>query len=489
MGTSVLARLALELDRREDVLRTLARALPSLDLRLARLLAWLRSQDLAPLGFAGWQAFLMEKVDWGESWVRDMLRLVRSNLMPVIRAACEGRVPLSLAVQASGWCHPEDAEAWVDAAVAGTLPPRPKGRPRGASSTVEPREAEVLDIFRAREKARLLTGLRLSEREADARILAWWRDGRGDLVEEALAPAPKPDTGEAQLDWPFEDPATLLLGPWRTPRTLAEALATLEELQSARRGRVLQLARLAEEVIREGRYVSWGYSTVERFCVEALGLSVRTLQRYRELGRALRRRPSLSALPVTKAEIVGRVTSDPDVERWVGVAQRTGVGELRRAAAHVEAGADPAVVLAAYEEAMAGATGTVALEGLQAPVPPPLTDRVHPDLPAAARWLLEVEVPRQRGFGKVKERDRLVCRNPECRRRALRNHAHHLHPRAEGGSNDPANGICVCPSCHLRLIHPGHVGVELRGVALVWTYPGGRTATVFPGPDGIGLAG
>jgi hypothetical protein len=46
---------------------------------------------------------------------------------------------------------------------------------------------------------------------------------------------------------------------------------------------------------------------------------------------------------------------------------------------------------------------------------------VHPDQQEAAAWFLENVKPEpQRGFGKVKERDRFVCQNPECGRRTLR---------------------------------------------------------------------
>lgn len=482
-----LTRAALAADTRAIRLRTLVHALPALDLRLARILAWLRGQDLASLGVPGWTAFLRERVDWGESWVRDMMRLVRSGLLVVVRAACEGRVALSLAAKAPGWCPPDAQEAWVEAAIAGTLPPRPRAKPRGASFTIEPDDPDALVVWHARRKARLLTGLPLSDREADARMLAWWREERGDLVEEALAPAPRP-VATPWVEWEFQDPATALLGPWRTPTSLEEAIAALDAVQEARRARVHEVARLYEAVVREGLHRAWGYRDVETFCATALGVSARTLQRYRELGRTLRRFPALEALPASRAEAIARVATDDDVARWVAVAGRTGAGELSRAVAHVAAGADREEVLGAYEAAMARATGTVALEGIQGPVPATQTDRVHPDLPAAARWLLfEVTLPRQRGFGKVKERDRYVCGNPECRRLALRNQAHHLLERARGGPDAAANGVCACPSCHLRLVHPGHLRVARVGDALVWTWRDGRTVTVFPGPAGLAL--
>ena len=246
---------------------------------------------------------------------------------------------------------------------------------------------------------------------------------------------------------------------------------------------MVELGVRYEEVVRRSLHRAWGYRTVEEFCRLALGVSARSLQRYAELGCSLRRHPALGSLPLTKAEAIARVARDRDVGRWVAVAGRVGVTELVAAVAHVEAGADPEVLLGAYELAMAATTTTVALATVtRTPPPAPVTDRVHLDLPKAARWLLfQVEVPRQRGFGKVKKRDDFICSTPECRRRAIRNHAHHRTPRAEGGSDDAENGECDCPSCHLRLIHPGHLRAERRGDTWVWHYPG-RVVTVFPGP-------
>lgn len=461
-------------------LHTLARGAPALDLRLARILAWIRTQDLAPLGFPGWLAFTRERVEWGEAWVRSLVRLVRSGLLDVLRAVCAGRIPLGVAVRAPSMCTSSTQLAWIAAVEAGEEPRASRSR----TPSIEPEDAESLIVWHARQKVRLLEGLPLTDREADERMLAWWREDRpSELVASALAPAPRPRAapGDDTPAWSFADPADALLGPWRTPTDLSDAMGMLDRVQAARRGRTLELGRLYERVVREGLHRTWGFRDVETFCQVTMNISARSLQRHRELGRTVRRFPATAALPLSRAAIVGRIATRDDVERWVAVAQRTAVVELEQAAAHVEAGADPSALLDAYEAAMATTTHTVALASVQAPVPPRLTDRVHPDLPQAARWLLAVQLPPQRGFGKVKERDHFVCANPECRRRALRNQAHHLRFRHRGGDDTPENGVCVCPSCHLRLIHAGHVQVERVGANLVWRFPD-RTVTVAPGP-------
>jgi hypothetical protein len=471
-------------------LRALAAGAPALDLRVARVLAWLRTQDLASLGYSGWLSFTAEHVDWKEGWLRSLVRLVRSGLSVVLQAVCSGRLPLSIAVGAPSACPVDAQEDWIREALAGRVA-GPRRRPSGASSTIEPDPVDTLAIWHARNRVRLLEGLPLGDREAGDRLLAWWWADRApaELIAVALAPAPRPRPapGDGGAAWSFADPADPLLGPWRTPRDVTDALQLLSQGQAARRSRAIELGQLYERVVRFGHYRAWGFQDVASFCQVTMGLSARSLQRHRELGRVLRRLPPLAqaaaaGMSLARVEAVGRVATEDDVERWVAVAQRTPVREVTQASRHVQAGADATVILDAYEEVLVTtATDTVALASIQAPVPPTQTDRTHRDLPTAARWLLAVALPAQRGFGKVKERSWYVCANPECRRRALRNHAHHRIYQMNGGDDSDANALCVCASCHLRLIHPGHVRVEAEGGTLVWRYPG-RTVRVTGGP-------
>ena len=48
--------------------------------------------------------------------------------------------------------------------------------------------------------------------------------------------------------------------------------------------------------------------------------------------------------------------------------------------------------------------------------------------------------------------------------------------RHDGGLD---NGVCVCPACHLRLIHGGIVEVYRQGPLLVWDYPDRRVAVLL----------
>ena len=88
-------------------------------------------------------------------------------------------------------------------------------------------------------------------------------------------------------------------------------------------------------------------------------------------------------------------------------------------------------------------------------------------------WRAHVKPPRTPSQ-KVRARDHGRCQVPGCSRRAAL-HAHHIHSRAQGGSDDPANQVALCPCHHLRGIHGGYLRV--RGHApggLVWEVAGRR---------------
>ncbi|RME25113.1 MAG: HNH endonuclease [Deltaproteobacteria bacterium] len=91
----------------------------------------------------------------------------------------------------------------------------------------------------------------------------------------------------------------------------------------------------------------------------------------------------------------------------------------------------------------------------------------------AARWLLDhVQPPVERAADRVRQRSDHTCENPECRRRTIKVHVHHVTPRSLGGSDDPDNLCCLCPSCHLRLVHGGFMAIERVEGADVFLYPG-----------------
>jgi len=535
-----------------DEMVVLGKAGAALDLRLARMLGWFKRQDLAPIGYSSHLAFCRERVEWRDTWIRQLVRLVESDLELVKAAVCRGGLPPSVAVLAPGKIEADEQTLWLLAALRGeVVPERVRRAPPRKKVVLEGRAARV--VHRARDLSRLVTGQPLSDAVADDFILECWREQVPG--EQILAEArEKPSVPEHPPVPPWcgePDPATRLVGPCREPADLEEGLRLLDSVQRARRERIVRLGRGYVRMAQERLYLAVGFDSLAEMARQALGLSVRTLQRYRQLAEGMAALPAAgraveqgldsagaeagaagldsagaeggaagldsagaeggaagldsagaeggaagpdggatvdgaastegraATLDLARAELVLKVARPETVEDWVRVAQRTTVLDLQRATAMAARGLE-AEVLAAYQRAMAQTTNTVALRAMQEPTPAPKVMAVHPDLPEAAAWLLENVKPEpQRGFGKVKERDRFVCQNPECGRRSLRAQSHHLVYRNHGGSDQMENGETVCKPCHLRLIHTGLVSVEQEGDTVVWRYPGGRAVTVF----------
>jgi hypothetical protein len=485
----------------------LAGASNAIDLRIARLAAWIKCQDPAPCGYASHTALFREHIGWGGSWLRALVRLVECDLPLVQAAVCQGRIPLSVAVRAPGLLESSEQAAWLQGAIEGELGglPRPQRReqahPPGSVRWVDLEQARLVPIHQARELARLVAGKPLSDPAADRYVLDCWRrraDGRQLVAAARLDPPPPPK--RIPPSWcGLPDPATTILGPWSQPRDLPHALRLLERAQVARGSRVVLLGQAFDDVASRALHHELGFRTLAQLARLGLGVPVRQLERHRRLATDLRCLPALAlaidaGLDLARARLLASIACEGTIDGWLTVAHNTGIAELQRAVKLAGRAGSPAVeaaVLSRYQDAICLAAKLVdeqpalatnpgaplqvfvSLDAAWAPPPVPKHSRVHADLPQAARWFLhEVRIDPQRGFGKVKERDHYTCRNPECGRRTLRAQAHHIVFRSRGGSDDLDNGITLCPVCHLRLVHTGRVSVTRVGQALVWRYPG-----------------
>ncbi|RME20817.1 MAG: HNH endonuclease [Deltaproteobacteria bacterium] len=513
-------------ERVRQVARALARGSAAIDLRLARLCCSIQQLDLRPLGYSSFTAFLREELCWNPSWQRRLARLLRSDLELIKAAVVAGVLPLTRAVDAPGRVAVDDQRQFIEAAVSGA-----RGEPPGGSGS--PRQVltgdDAVAVRQGRRLVRLLVGQRLPDRVADRQMLSW--HARGEVPRHLLDPTrapPPPDLSEARWPDDAEDPATLLFGPWTEPRGLADALRRARGLMAARRKRRAALARLLEEVRRCWRFLGWGFSTFDDWVRHDLDMSVRTAYRIRAEGRAIDRFPDLSSavdrgLPPERALALARLAdTSEELRRWLSLAEHLPAIELQRA------GADrgrrdrrrryEALLLDApglVQRAMArrqerldaaaltetgdggpGLAGWVAgsrplgprpdpndpLAGIAVALdePEPVGDArsgrvvtVEPGVLVAARWLLAtVRLPPARGTGRIRRRADFTCANPECRRRTLRVHVHHLVPRSLGGTDDDDNLRCLCPSCHLRLVHGGFMAIEHVDDADVFLYPG-----------------
>jgi hypothetical protein len=346
-------------------------------------------------------------------------------------------------------------------------------------------------VHEVRGIARTVIGYPSTDEETDRHILRAWRnriDGAA-LVREASEPRDPPVPNPVR--WvPDEDPAAEVLGARIVPSHEIEALDLLREMLGLRRTRRLELGLLYDRLAEERLYVQLGFSSLSEMARKSLPLTQRTLQNCRVQARAVSFYPELrmaleAGMDLARALAIFEAATEDNVVRWLAVANRTTVTELRRAVRWVgETAGDE--VLETYEQAIEEANDAhtwVALRAARRPERPPRRlEGVDPDLVEACRWYREaVRLPRQTGFSRVKERERFTCEGPLCNRTSLRCHAHHKRFKREGGGDEDGNARCVCTACHHRGIHADDqitlTGEE--GRPDLWTYPSGRRVLVF----------
>jgi hypothetical protein len=443
----------------------LDRASNALDMRLARVLAVTKRMDLASLGYARFLAFCDAEVELSERRIYQLISLVESPLARIRAAVVDGRLAVSLAADAVG-IPPEEEEAWLEAALAGHIsPPVPDLK-------VEFTGEDVVTIHAARTLARLNIGHPVSDATADAHILEAWREDRPrqKLLDDARAtppaPAPLPPFGP--------DPADHVAGPWIEPVDPEHALALLRVVTFLRKERVPQLAGMLDRIALERAYAVAGFKNFGEWVKASLSIKIRTVQRYR---KALVNAPDLD---LQRALFLDDIATEDTRAEWEAIVPLVPIAELNRVRTLVARG-DEALLRKEYVSAIARLFTSGATFGakrvyvsLAATLPPPRAPRAtqaHPDLPAAARWYLDRgRTPTPTGIGRILLRDAFTCPNPECAARHLRMHVHHLKPRAQGGSDAWNNLAPLCPGCHLRLRHSGHLSLEKRGEWLVFEF-------------------
>ena len=274
----------------------------AIDLRIARLAAWIKCADPADCGYASHGAIFREHIGWGDSWLRALVRLVESDLTLLLAAVCQGRLPLSVAVRAPGLVESSQQSAWLRGALEGDgsgLPTRPRRARAGHPDPVRWVDLEhhqLREIRQARRLARLLAGKPLSDPGADHFVLDCWRSaasGAELLARARLDPPPPPQ--RAPPSWcGLPDPATPILGPWVTPRDLPHALRLLERTQVARGSRMVLLGQAYDEIASRALHHELGFTTLAQFARQALDLPVRQLERHRSLAHDLRCLPQLA---------------------------------------------------------------------------------------------------------------------------------------------------------------------------------------------------
>jgi hypothetical protein len=220
---------------------------------------------------------------------------------------------------------------------------------------------------------------------------------------------------------------------------------------------------LFDYVVEHKLYRELGFRSVKEMIDERFRLSLRSLEEYsKELAR-LTYYPELEealaeGMDVIRVLAISDIATEDNVARWLALARRMGVTELRRAVAWAEE-ATSAYVLGLYERAIEetqDAHTWVAIKAARRriPKPPRRIEGVHPDLyDACVYYDREVQLPEPKGFASVRSRERHCCENPLCNCESLRDEGHHWRRRKHGGSNARTNAGCLCRPCHRRGIH------------------------------------
>ncbi len=438
--------------------------------------------DLTPLGYSTFHAFCAAEVEGCDTRIRQLIALVESPFAKVRAAVVAGRLAPSVAIRGVRVLSPEEEEQWLEDAIAGHFS-RARREP---DPEVEHTGEDVVAIHAARTLARLNLGQPVTDPTADRHILAACRANTPGHPLQRLDPPPAP--APLPPSTPALDPADEWVGPWQDPTDPGHALALLRLVSALRLDRVRQLGA-ALAFIAQGRlYEIAGFRSFEAWARRSLSIDVRTVQRYR---KALNDSPELD---LDRALFLEDIAADDTREAWRAIVPRVPAAELERVRVHARRGAE-AALREAYTQAIAevdaipalatravlpslpgvptlqpeGATNgakprLVSLARTLLPPRAPRATPAHPDLPTAARWyLLHGKPPKQRGIGRIKERDHFTCVNPECGARSLRAQVHHRVFRSHGGTDSPANLQTHCPACHLRLIHSGHLRVRSHG--------------------------
>jgi hypothetical protein len=466
----------------------LANSEGALLLRIGEALGALWDMDYRLLGHTQFRGLLENEVDFDRTWAIRLKNLARSKLDAVKVAMCRNEIPSSTAVEASRDMSVEEQAVWIAAVRAGAM--RTKKKTKGAHQGVtieDPEEVQV--VFEATKRARIIRGNNCSDALARQDILDAYRDkadGR-EIIRKATArrePPPKrpPIDGSTMAD-----PAAEVLGPREVPKDVHDGRRILKRLLYQYRMRTIELGLLYQQVVDDKLYRRWGFHSVEEMVRRRLPLTVRTLQSYRDRALDLQIYPELmealeGGMDFARVMAVYEVTTEDTVRRWLAVANRTTVMEIRRAVAWAQ---ESPSVLSSYEAAIGetqGAHQWVALRAAKRPEKPPRRiENADPELVEACRWYLaNVRIPKQYGFQKVKEREEYVCENPRCYTLTIRCEGHHRLWRWRGGGDEDENARNLCRPCHLRGIHPFEVlRIDVDGKGRdVWSYADGLEIVV-----------
>jgi hypothetical protein len=322
--------------------RTIARELNAIKIRIARVLECAGRWDVSEVGCPNWRAFLKEYAPWSPAQARVWLRIVKSRLFVVLEALQNSQITVdqaTRAVRALG----KDASEEAQRGFLLDLPPdsseQDLSRHRASMDCLTGEDR--LCVLEARKLGGTLIGSDAPVSVVDRFLLdchARKRTGE-EIVEDGRADPPVPDRlGEVIPDWTV-DPAEGLLGKWIAPADIRQAAAQLRRLEWLLAMRRMALAR-AYWFIRH--YALWtdlpDCGSLEECCVTYLGMSRRTLERYSNEGLRhewfpnVRKEVAAGRLTIDRANYaLSHSTNEHALDLWLDFLKQVGRAELQHA--------------------------------------------------------------------------------------------------------------------------------------------------------------
>jgi len=488
----------------DRLLVRVARGRGALDVGLGERLALLADGDAAlRLGYSGIGDYARERLGIAARPAQDLARLARGlrdrallrdavrsgevtsrkaqAILPVARGEAEASWvarakeetvrALAAGVKAATGGEPEDDERWERISVDLTPAARATvdeamalaGKLLGATAPKWQRLEAICQEYLAAHPAQ--SG---SDRPAEDELLhspvRQWLDAAKAALEE-------------ETRWAFLEAAEPVAAPAAPEsadaRTVDAELRRLAHMRERWDELVGHLAMLLREIglWHDLKFASFGHD-----CEERLGLATRTVEQRIRLERRLYALPGLreamtaGRVSYEKARLVAEVADEASVAGWIERAEKTTCIALGRE-------------IDALEDAQMCARGELAVRVTEQ-VATLLGEAFRAARAAEGRWLnpggcLEVIArhfiatwkealsERSTPHRRVLARDRGLCTMPGCSRAA--DHAHHIRPRAQGGSDDPTNLSSLCAPHHLHCVHRGYVRVSGQAPdALCW---------------------
>jgi hypothetical protein len=404
----------------------------------------------------------------------------------VSRARTDTVRALESAVKAAGRIPPQEDEPWELMGIPLPAEARPAvDKAMAVAGKVLGRTApkwERIDAF----FMEFLGAYGDEDEGSEAKFLHWALPASEELIERLQEELEK-ETDQ----WAFLDPVAPVIAPAMQEETDAARIdAELRRLIRERNhwdeefGHLLMVFK-SLVLWGDAGFASFGY-----YCVERLGMSVRTAEQRIALERRLRVLPPLrqamrdGRISYEQARLVAWQATDETVTEWIERAEDTTCIALRR---EIEAKEEAQMRTSGWYEVRAPRHTVTLFAAVCRAAERVAGEKLTPGecFLWAVLHFLESHQPesaqRRTIHRRVLERDGWRCQVPGCSRAAT--HAHHIILRSQGGTDEEWNLISLCAVHHLRGIHGGYIRVSGRAPdGLVWELNRAALSRPCPAP-------